>query len=218
MAWSATRTPGDVRGRVGAAALVHQAINRAAAAAILTREPAAREFQSEGHSAAVLLCCGCGQRCTTAMQIHGSPPNRLRSCESGGGRDTLETVGPAAYSTETASTMGRGHRVCECNMLHVHAVRLVSHTRCRAAARGARPPSSLRGPCGGVAARGTIRIPNRSVRYAYGTEHIPNKGQKARRLRHAATRDFLAELAASRGAGRSCLDSGTSRPSTLPRR
>lgn len=137
MAWSATRTPGDVRGRVGAAALVHQAINRAAAAAILTREPAAREFQSEGHSAAVLLCCGCGQRCTTAMQIHGSPPNRLRSCESGGGRDTLETVGPAAYSTETASTMGRGHRVCECNMLHVHAVRLVSHTRCRGRARGA---------------------------------------------------------------------------------
>ena len=91
-------------------------------------------------------------------------------------------------------------------------------TRDAAAARGARPPSSLRGPCGGVAARGTIRIPNRSVRYAYGTEHIPNKGQKARRLRHAATRDFLAELAASRGAGRSCLDSGTSRPSTLPRR
>ena len=159
-----------------------------------------------------------------AYSIHGSPPNRLRSCESGGGRDTLETGDSGTrglYSTETASTMGRGHRKdtecvsATCCMYMPFGWYL---TRDAAAARGARPPSSLRGPCGGVAARGTIRIPNRSVRYAYGTEHIPNKGQKARRLRHAATRDFLAELAASRGAGRSCLDSGTSRPSTLPRR
>ena len=139
-----------------------------------------------------------------AYSIHGSPPNRLRSCESGGGRDTLETVGPAAYSTETASTMGRGHRVCECNMLHVHAVRLVSHTRCRGRARGA--------PAVVVAwavrwRRGSRDDPDsesfRTV--CVRSEHIPNKGQKARRLRHAATRDFLAELAASRGAGRSCL-------------
>ena len=140
----------------------------------------------------------------------------------------------SVYSGDRWPRRWCGHRVCVCNMLRVHAVRLVSHTRYVShvvshvvshtfPAVASVPRTSLRG-CRAVAGRrlaATRDDPDSEsfpVRYARTVPNIYRTRVKARRLRHAATRDFLAELAASRGAGRSCLDSGTSRPSTLPRR